>query len=412
MDPRINPFSPGAGAPPPELAGRGPILDYAAIALDRLRIGLHAKSMILVGLRGAGKTVVLNRIHIAAQEAGYEAAFIEAHEGKSLAELLVPSLRQILYRLSLRDSVSDKTRRALRVLRSFLGAVGIKAKASLGDLELELAIDPERGTADSGDFEADLSELLQAVGEAAAERQRAIALCVDEIQFLPEKEFGALIMALHRVAQRRLPLTLVGAGLPPVRGLAGRSKSYSERLFDYPEIGPLMLSDATEALQIPVRNAGVSFSSAALNEIFRLTQGYPYFLQQWGYDTWNIAEGPIISVEDVERATRYAIRRLDLSFFRVRFDRLTPREKDYLRALAEMGPAPHCSGEIAARLGVKIQSVAPVRDSLIRKGMIYSPVWGETAFTVPLFDQFMRRAMPMEPTQPPASPIDPTRQSF
>jgi hypothetical protein len=394
MDARINPFAPGAGSPPPELAGRGPILDHAAIALDRLRNGLHAKSMILVGLRGVGKTVVLNRIHMLAQEAGYQAAFIEAHEGKTLAELLLPALRQILYTLNLRENVSEKTRRALRVLRSFLGSLGLKAKASLGDMELELAIDPETGSADSGDFEADLSELLQAVGEAAADRKRAIALCIDEIQYLHEKEFGALIMALHRVSQRRLPLALIGAGLPQVRGLAGRSKSYAERLFEYPEIGPLQPSDATEALQIPVRNQGAEFSPEALAEVIEVTQGYPYFLQQWGYEAWNISAGPTMEIADIHRATKLAIRRLDQSFFRVRFDRLTPKEKDYLRALAGMGPAPHRSGEIAARLGVKIQSVAPVRDALIRKGMIFSPVYGETAFTVPLFDEFMHRVMP------------------
>ena len=394
MDARINPFSPGAGSPPPELSGRTPILDHAGISLDRLRNGLHAKSIILVGLRGVGKTVVLNRIHMLAQEAGYQAAFIEAHEGKTLAELLLPALRHILYTLNLKENVSDKTRRALRVLRSFLGALGLKAKAGLGDLELELAIDPETGSADSGDFEADLSELLQAVGEAAAERKRAIALCIDEIQYLHEKEFGALIMALHRVSQRRLPLALVGAGLPQVRGLAGRSKSYAERLFEYPEIGPLQPSDAAEALQIPVRNQGAAFSREALSEVIEVTQGYPYFLQQWGYEAWNTAAGPTIEIADIHRASKLAVRRLDQSFFRVRFDRLTPKEKDYLRALAEMGPAPHRSGEIALRLGVKIQLVAPVRDSLIRKGMIYSPVYGETAFTVPLFDEFMCRVMP------------------
>jgi hypothetical protein len=394
MDARINPFAPGAGSPPPELAGRGPILDHAAIALDRLRNGLHAKSMILVGLRGVGKTVVLNRIHMLAHEAGYQAAFIEAHEGKTLAELLLPALRQVLYALNLRENVSEKTRRALRVLRSFLGSLGLKAKASLGEMELELAIDPETGSADSGDFEADLSELLQAVGEAAADRRRAIALCIDEIQYLHEKEFGALIMALHRVSQRRLPLALIGAGLPQVRGLAGRSKSYAERLFEYPEIGPLQPSEATEALQIPVRNLGVEFSPEALAEVIEVTQGYPYFLQQWGYEAWNTSAGSIIEIADIHRATKLAIRRLDQSFFRVRFDRLTPKEKDYLHALAGMGPAPHRSGEIAARLGVKIQSVAPVRDALIRKGMIFSPVYGETAFTVPLFDEFMHRVMP------------------
>ena len=394
MDPRINPFSPGAGSPPPELAGRSPILDHAAISLDRLRNGLHARSMILVGLRGVGKTVVLNRIHMLAQEAGYHAAFIEANERKTLAQLLLPALRQILYTLNLRENVSDKTRRALRVLRSFIGSLGLKAKAGLGHLELELAIDPETGSADSGDFEADLSELLQAVGEAAADRKRAIALCIDEVQYLHEKEFGALIMALHRVSQRRLPLALIAAGLPQVRGLAGRSKSYAERLFEYPEIGPLRPSECEEALQIPVRNQGAAFSREALDEIIQVTQGYPYFLQQWGYEAWNSSAGPIIELADIHRATKLSIRRLDQSFFRVRFDRLTPKEKDYLHALADMGPTAHRSGEIAARLGVKIQSVAPVRDALIRKGMIYSPIYGETAFTVPLFDEFMCRVMP------------------
>jgi len=397
MDPRINPFAPGAGSPPPELAGRGPILDHAAISLDRLRNRLHAKSIILVGLRGVGKTVILNRIHMLAQEAGYYAAFIEAHEGKSLAELLLPALRHILYSLNLRENVSDKTRRALRVLRSFLAGLGLKAKAGLGDLELELAIDPETGSADSGDFEADLSELLQAVGEAAADRNRAIAICLDEVQYLHQREFGALIMALHRVSQRRLPLALIAAGLPQVRALAGRSKSYAERLFEYPEIGPLQPSDAEGALQIPIRNQGAAISAEALNEIIHVTQGYPYFLQQWGYEAWNASTGPTIELADIHRATKLSIRRLDQSFFRVRFDRLTPKEKDYLRALAELGAAAQRSGNIAARLGAKIQSVAPLRDSLIRKGMIYSPIYGETAFTVPLFDQFMRRVMPSFP---------------
>jgi hypothetical protein len=396
MDPRINPFSPGAGSPPPELAGREPFLEQAAISLDRLRHGLHARSMILVGLRGVGKTVVLNRVDALAQEAGYHTAFLEASEGQTLAELVVPALRQILYRLDLKENLGDKSRRALRVLRSFLAGLGLKAKAGLGDLELEMAIDPERGSADSGNLESDLSELLQAVGEAAAERQRAIALCIDEIQYLREKDFGALIMALHRVAQRRLPLVLVGAGLPQIRGLAGRSKSYSERLFEFPEIGALSASHAEAALQIPVRQLGVAFAREALDKIVEVTRGYPYFLQQWGYEAWNLAEGPVIEFGDIERTTGQAIRRLDQSFFRVRFDRLTPREKDYLRAMAAMGPESHRSGEIAARLGVKIQSVAPVRDALIRKGMIYSPVYGETAFTVPLFDEFLGRMLPPE----------------
>ncbi len=390
MDALKNPFSPGAGSPPPELAGRDQLIERARVLLHRVRAGRYEQSLMLVGLRGVGKTVLLNKIRAMAEELGYSIAMIEATEDRSLPELLVPVLRQILFQLDAMAGVSDKVKRGLRVLRSFVGAIKLK----VAEVEVGIDIDPERGAADSGDLEADLAEMFVALGEAAQDRGRAVAVIVDELQYLSETEMSALILALHRIAQRQLPVVLVGAGLPQLVGLAGRSKSYAERLFTYADIGPLAPADAAEALRGPVRAQGVDFTDDALDAIFAVTLGYPYFLQEWGYQAWNLAETSPIDAEVVRRATAASIKKLDSSFFRVRFDRLTPREKDYLRALAELGPGAHRSGDIAQALGAKVQAVAPLRAGLIRKGMIYSPAHGDTAFTVPLFDEFMRRTMP------------------
>lgn len=390
MDPRINPFAPGAGSQPPELAGRDSILTGASIALARIRNRKPAKSMILVGLRGVGKTVLLNRIWEAAKDEGFKAVLIESHEDKRIAELLIPPLRQILFSLDAMESVSDKVKRGFRVLSSFIR--GVKVKIS----EIELSVDPELGAADSGDLEADLGELFVAIGEAAADRQTAVAICVDELQYLNEKELSALIMAIHRINQRNLPLTLVGAGLPQIVGLTGKSKSYAERLFDFPPVGRLNDEDSASALQSPVRSHQVEFTDSAIKEILHETQGYPYFLQQWGHEAWNIAASSPITVENIKTASKLAIANLDHSFFRVRFDRLTPREKEYMRALAGLGDGNQRSGDIAAALGVKPQSIAPIRSSIIKKGMIYSPAYGDTAFTVPLFGDFLIRSMPDE----------------
>jgi len=254
-------------------------------------------------------------------------------------------------------------------------------------------VEPEPGAADSGDLETDLGELFMAIGEAAADRQTAVAICVDELQYLNEKELSALIMAIHRVNQRNLPLILVGAGLPQIVGLAGKSKSYAERLFDFPPVDRLNQEDSASALQSPVRIQKVEFTDSAIVEILRETRGYPYFLQQWGHEAWNIATSSPITLDNIRVASRLAIANLDRSFFRVRFDRLTPREKEYMRALAGLGDGNQRSGDIAAALGVKPQSIAPVRSSIIRKGMIYSPSYGDTAFTVPLFGDFLIRNM-------------------
>ena len=390
MDPFQNPFSPGAGSPPPELAGRDDLLREASIALRRIRAGRYERSLMLVGLRGVGKTVLLNRIREMAIENGYSIVMIEATESRSLPALLLPPLRQVLFRFDTMADVSDKVKRGLRVLRSFVGCF----RATINEVEFGLDIDPEKGTADSGDLEADLSELLLSIGEAAQDRRTAVAIIIDEMQYLSEDEMSALIMAVHRISQRQLPVVLIGAGLPQLVGLAGRSKSCAERLFRYPVVGPLPEVEAIKALQNPVVSQGVSFTEDALRELIRITHCYPYFLQEWGYNTWNIASATPIRVDDVLDATNVAIRKLDESFFRVRFDRLTPREKDYMRALSDLGAGPHRSGDVADRLGVKVRSIAPLRSGLIRKGMIYSPAHGDTAFTVPLFDEFMLRTMP------------------
>jgi GTPase SAR1 family protein len=388
MDPRTNPFAPGAGSQPPELAGRDSILSGASVALARVKNRRPAKSVILVGLRGVGKTVLLNRIWESARDEGFKSVLIEAHEEKGIAELLIPPLRQILFSLDAQENVSDKVKRGFRVLSSFVKSLKVKIS------EIELSIDPELGSADSGDLETDLSELFVAIGEAAADRNTAVAICVDELQYLDEKELSALIMAVHRTNQRNLPLTLVAAGLPQIVGLTGKSKSYAERLFDFPQVGQLNARDSASALQSPVRSNGAEFTEDAIREILRETRGYPYFLQQWGHEAWNIAAKSPINVDDIRVASKAAIANLDQSFFRVRFDRLTPREKEYMRALAGLGDGNQRSGDIAAALGVKPQSIAPIRSSIIKKGMIYSPAYGDTAFTVPLFGDFLLRSMP------------------
>lgn len=303
--------------------------------------------------------------------------------------MLAPQLRRLLFDLDRVAGAGDKVRRGIAVLKSFIGAIKIK----VGDIDVSLDIDPEPGTADSGDLETDLPNLFMAVGEAAQERGVAVALLIDELQYFSSSELSALIMAMHKMQQRQLPLLLIAAGLPILPGLMGESKSYAERLFSFPDIGPLPEPDATKALQDPVRQAGETFEPAALAEIFRLTRGYPYFLQEWGYQAWNYAAASPISLAVVRQSSELVARRLDENFFRVRFDRLTPREKKYLRAMAELGPGPHRTSDVADKLGVKISTLGPVRANLIKKGMVYSPSHGDMAFTVPLFDEFMRRAI-------------------
>lgn len=387
MDPRNNPFSPGAGAPPPALVGRDQIISAADIALHRIKAGRPEKSQILLGLRGVGKTVLLNRIGHMAEDLGYLLVKLEAPEGQRLAMYLAPALKAILVQLSRTEKAKDLAARAFGALRGFAGAFNV----SIGELQIEIK---EPAIADTGNLEFDLPALLVAVGKAARAGDGCVAILIDEIQYLDIEDLRALIVAFHYLSQGGLPVVLFGAGLPQVAGLSGNAKSYAERLFDFPQVGALTVEAAGEAILQPLRNEGVGIEKDALDSIVNITKGYPYFLQEWGKHAWKNAKVSPIDADDIDLASHDAIEALDQNFFRVRFDRLTPREQDYLRAMAELGPGPHRSGGIAKLLGRKVESLGPLRSGLIKKGMIWSPSHGDTAFTVPLFDEFMKREIP------------------
>ena len=387
MDPTRNPFAPGAGARPPELAGRESIIEAANVAMQRIRCGRQEKSQMLLGLRGVGKTVLLNRLAQLAEDMGSIVVPLEAPEGQRLAAFLAPALKSVLLRLSRVAQARELAQRGLGALRGFASAF----KVSIGEIELSISPEP---IADSGNLEIDLPELMGSVGRAAQAANTSVVILLDEVQYLSEEDLRGLIVAMHRIAQRGWPVILFGAGLPQVAALAGEAKSYAERLFDYPEVGPLPPAAARSALLDPIVEEGESISEDALNRILSITEGYPYFLQEWGKHSWNTAGRSPITADDVEMASSLATVALDRSFFRVRFDRLTPREQDYLRAMAALGPGPHRSGDIADALGIKVQQAGPLRNGLIKKGMIWSPAHGQTAFTVPMFDAFMIRAIP------------------
>lgn len=390
MDPIKNPYAPGAGTPPPELAGRDELLESVRIALERIQSGRPAKSILMVGLRGVGKTVLLDRLRDDAEASGKLTIRVEAPENRSLPAILAPQLRQALLRLSRNEKVKELANRALRALAGFAKALKVKYQ----DIEVGFDFEPEPGLADNGDLEHDLQALLEVAGIAAKNAGTALVIFVDELQYVEEDQLASLITALHRTAQRSLPVVLVGAGLPQLPGKMGRAKSYAERLFDFPKIGPLTDVAARDAIAKPAEAQGVHFEPAALDRILKETRGYPYFLQEWGKHSWDVATESPITAEVVDQATTLSIAALDESFFRVRFDRLTPHEKKYLRAMAELGPGPHRSGDISDKLGRAVTSLGPTRSQLILKGMIWSPSHGDTAFTVPLFDSYLKRIMP------------------
>jgi hypothetical protein len=390
MDRIRNPYAPGAGTPPPELAGRGELLETVRIGLARIRALRPTKSILMVGLRGVGKTVLLEKMRQEAEISGLHTLRMEAPEGRSLPAMLAPQLRVALLRLSRVKRASDRARRALQALAGFARALKVK----YSDIEVGFDHDPEPGLADNGDLEMDLQVLFETAGAAARDAETALCLFIDELQYVVEDQLAALITALHRMAQLQMPIVLVGAGLPQLRGQMGRAKSYAERLFDFPEVGALDPVAARTAIAKPAADQGVQFHGDALGRIIGETQGYPYFLQEWGKHTWDVADGSPITVSDVEAASIQAVAALDQSFFRVRFDRLAPAEKRYLRAMAELGPEPYRSGEIAESMGRPVTSFGPLRSQLIAKGMIWSPAYGDTAFTVPMFDQFLKRIMP------------------
>ena len=344
----------------------------------------------LVGLRGVGKTVLLNRFTAIAESKKMKVGYIEASEGGAFPELLAVRLRRILLELER----GARARRALSAVRRALSVLVSFTQTFADGTSVTVSAEPLSGLADSGMISEDLTDLLVAVGEAAVSCDSGLLLAIDELQYLTEVDMAAVVGSTHRTVQLGLPVVVAGAGLPQVPALLGEARTYAERLFEVPEIGYLSDDDATAAVVLPAAELGVKFEDSAVARIVTESDRYPYFLQEWGYHAWNAAPTSPVSENDVRAATRGVVDKLYRDFFRVRYDRLTPKESEYLRAMAELGPGPHRSGDIADELGVKVTSVAPRRSALIAKGMIYSPAHGDTAFTVPLFDQFMKRAMP------------------
>lgn len=385
MDPVRNPFAPGAGSQPPELAGRQEIISAADTSLQRVLLGKPAQSQMLLGLRGVGKTVLLNKIEQIAEGRGYLTSFIEAPENRKLVDLLYPKALQTLRKLSLTETARAAAHSGMRALRSFASAF----KINMGDFEL--SVDAEPGTADSGNLEIDLTEVFLKIGEAAKAAGKGWALFIDEVQYLKAEELAALIVAIHRLNQKNLPVLFFGAGLPAIAALSGDAKSYAERLFIFPRVDALALSDAIEAIKRPILDEGESIELELLEEIVIQTNGYPYFLQEWGYQVWNTAEASPISMDCFSLAKLAAFRRLDEGFFRVRMDRLTPKEKEYVIAMARLGIGPYRSSEVAELLHEKVTTLGPRRAQIIAKGMIYSPAHGEIDFTVPMFEDYLQR---------------------
>lgn len=391
MDPRRNPYTPNAGARPPLLAGRGDELANFELLLERLRAGYTEQSMIITGLRGVGKTVLLGEFRSRAEQSGWAVVELEIakHDDVGFGRILVREIRRALFTIAPSKRWREKARRAAGVLKSFSFTVGAD-----GALVAALDVEALEGSADSGMLDADLSDLLVALGDAAKEHDTGVIFLIDEIHFLSPAQLEALIAAIHKTVQRALPITLVAAGLPQLPELAGEAKSYAERLFKFPEIGSLGASDAQEAITKPAIQAQASFDREAADLIFEYTEGYPYFIQEFGKATWDLADGPSITIDDVRRAQREVEDKLDTSFFRVRLDRTTDLERAYLRAMANLGPSPQAAGEVAALLDRTSQQCGPTRARLIDKGLLYTPSYGYAAFTVPQFDRYLKRRIP------------------
>lgn len=391
MDPRKNPYAPGAGTPPPELAGRKDLIEDAAAALDGIRERRSARSCMYYGLRGVGKTVLLKKIRQDAEARGLACVWIEAMENRSLPALIAPPLRAALIKMGIGAAGRAALDKALLALSNFVRVMKFKYH------DVEAAIDhkPQRGIADSGDLDVGLKDLMGYVGEAAVERGTAVVLFMDELHYVSGRQLATLITVLHRASQNRHPVTMVAAGLPQIVGQAGREQAYAEQLFQLVRIDNLDNADARDALCIPAEREGVKYDERAVLSIINRTKGNPYLLQEWGKQSWNIADASPIELKDAESASIAALAELDDGFFRVRLDRLSPSEKKCMRAMAELGPGPHRSADMAGLLGGNVTTVAPIRNSLIAKGMIYDLPNGDTAFTAPLFDGFMKRIMPV-----------------
>lgn len=353
--------------------------------MQRVLLGKPAQSQIVLGLRGVGKTVLLNRIEREAENLAYLTSGLGAPGHRPLAELLYPQIHQVLRKLSLVEAARSEAHAAYAALRSFAGAFRIDVGG------FEIAADPEIGVADSGHLEFDLAEIVVRIGEAARSAGRGWVLLIDEIQCLGPDELAALVLAMHRSDQKRLPVLVFGAGLPGIATLAGDAKSHAERLFTFPRIDALEPDDARQAIRQPIEAEGETVSPAALEHIVRLTRGYPHFLQEWGFQIWNASPSSPVGQGCLGEAGQRALSRLDERYFKVRFDQLTPKEKDYVIAMARLGPGPYRSSEVADALGEKLSTLGPRRAQILAKGLIYSPAYGDIAFTIPMFDEYLKR---------------------
>ena len=392
MDPRRNPYTPNAGARPPLLVGRDDQLETFDLLLARLLDGFAEQSMIITGLRGVGKTVLLNEFRTRADAADWSVVENEVskHDDSTFRRIMARESRRALFSIAPRARWRDKARRAAAALTSFSLTVSPDGSITAG-----LDVEAIEGTADSGMLDADLTDLFVALGEAAQDYATGVVFLLDEIQFLTVGQLESLIAALHRTVQRTLPITLVAAGLPQIPELAGEAKSYTERLFKFPSIGKLSEEDARLALVEPAEAQSVTFDDDAIELIVGYTEGYPYFIQEFGKAAWDLADGPAVTVQDARSATTVVEEKLDASFFRVRLDRTSDLERAYLRAMAELGPEPHAAGDVASLLDRTSQQCGPTRARLIDKGLLYTPNFGYAAFTVPKFDEFLKRAVPL-----------------
>ncbi len=382
MNPIDNPYTPGAGTPPPELAGRKSILQQAEISVKRSINGKVAKSQILLGLRGVGKTVLLNRINQIAENEGCQTAIFEADPYQTLPKLLTIQLHRLLLKLDRRKKAGDDIQKAFRLLRSFASAF----KVNYGEFEVGLSKE-----AATGELSIDLTDLLVSIGLAAKHRHTSAMIMIDEMQFITESDLSAFILALHQISQLQLPILFFGAGLPQIAKLSGEAKSYSERLFDFPEVDKLDKISANQALVNPVKCEGYDYNAEALDHIFKQTQGYPYFLQVWGSHIWEVARTSPFSKDDAIKATERALDALDHGFFKFRFDRLTDRQIEYVLAMSRLSELPVKSTSVSTEMGITVNKAAPIRDELIKKGIAYSPARGLLTFTVPGFKEFLLR---------------------
>ena len=389
MDPVRNPYNPGAGARPPALVGRDEELQSFDVAVQRLGMGRHDRSILLSGLRGVGKTVLLQEFGRISQGHQWVHQHVEAAEGFELTEAMALLARNAILRLSPGKRIAENTRRALGALKAF------QVRWELPDGGGVVAeIDPRLGWADSGRLDNDLGDLFGELGQLARDHQKGVLFTIDEMQYLAKDRLGALIAALHRVSQLQLPLVVAGAGLPSLLALVGDARSYAERLFAFRTINSLNQEEAIAALAVPSRQEEVEWQPAALDAAIEATKGYPYFLQEIGKHTWELAPGPNhITADDVEIALPVATEGLDSGFFRVRVDRTTAAERDYLKAMASLGQGPHSTGDVASVLDKTTPQVNQFRDALIKRGLCYSPRHGHIDFTVPMFGDFINRRL-------------------